>query len=50
MPSQKSPKPTSDLTTEEAMRRLFPKPVIRDVQRKAHEEPVPKKRDPKVMP
>jgi len=53
MPSQKDPersKPQNELTTEEAIERLFPKPVIERVKRDAHEAPAARRKiDPKSM-
>ncbi len=41
----RKPKPPIELTTEEAMRKLFPKKVVEEVKKVVSEEPnVPKKK------
>ncbi len=54
MPSQKDPKSTKradELTTDEAMKTLFPRPVVAKVKWEAHKQAAaPKKSAPKSMP
>jgi hypothetical protein len=52
MPSEKPQKLATELTTDEAIKALFPRPVVAKAKREARHSSAaaPKKSDPKSMP